>query len=260
MAWVRQGKPTPVKGQTIAWAAYDISVQGFFDWSCSKFGHGYMTAGRGQWEGRISERVLLAPVLAVAYELPPPPQNLPCWEGDVATGHSVAGGGPKTWRDAAKKALDQILPQMEPDGLWPHPNLGDAALVMPDGRPVQVNYMVALLLDALTRYFDEFEPDPRILPIVQRSIDFLWNTQWKGSGFPYYSHGTVGPADLNLLYVSAWGFVFRETGDPKYRAQGDLIFAEGVKGAWINQVAALKQFNENYRSAHRYIERRGDPR
>ena len=56
--------------------------------------------------------------------------------------------------------------------------------------------------------------------------------------------------DLNNLISAGFGWVYRQTGDAKYRAAGDAIFAGGVTQAYL---AGTKQFNESYTSSFRYL-------
>ena len=61
----------------------------------------------------------------------------------------------------------------------------------------------------------------------------------------------VGAApDLNMLIAPAFAWLYKETGDAKYRDRGDQIFGGGVQHAWLDNG---KQFNQNYRWSFDYI-------
>jgi hypothetical protein len=160
------------------------------------------------------------------------------------------------WPSELRKALTAFLAHQSPDGGYRYP----AQCNMSN------NFQTGLWNDALIRYWEEFEQDPRILTAVQRNNDWMWNTQWvaSGGGFKYSegpcslpgAGGNTNPApDLNLLIVNAFGFVYQQTRDAKYRQQGDVVFNEGIKRAWLGGTPAQgdKQFNQQYRSAFRYL-------
>jgi hypothetical protein len=182
-------------------------------------------------EGRIQSRVLQA--FVTAYRL-----NAP---------------GGRDWKGLAKQAIDGILAQQRSDGSYRWDiTCGE-----------QLNYMAGLINEVMTYYYDHVDADARIPQSIDRSLGFLWNTQWLASdgAFKYNSgscSGVGGPSpapDLNLMFVQQWGWMYRRAGDAKYRSQGDAIFAEGVQRAWFgnNMLQANKQFNENYRSSWQYL-------
>lgn len=59
--------------------------------------------------------------------------------------------------------------------------------------------------------------------------------------------------------MPAYGWLYRETLEPRFRERGDLIFASGVRGAWLD---GGKQFSQNYRWSFDYVRwrREGDLR
>jgi hypothetical protein len=104
-------------------------------------------------------------------------------------------------------------------------------------------------------------PDPRIPAAIQKAADFLWQKAWvaKDQAFFYASWATPGQAyapqngspDLNLLIAPAYAWLYKTTGDAKYRDQGDQVWSGGVKGAWLD---GSKQFNQNYYWSFKYVE------
>jgi hypothetical protein len=123
--------------------------------------------------------------------------------------------------------------------------------------------MTGLVLDAMIKYYTYFEKDARIVSTMKKSLDFMWKSQWiSASGaFKYASEDCPGLAsptpapDLNLLIVNGFGWYTKVTGDASYRQMGDQVFNLGVANAWLGNTPGQgdKQFNQQYRSAHRYL-------
>jgi hypothetical protein len=117
--------------------------------------------------------------------------------------------------------------------------------------------MVGLLNDALISYYTYFNPDPRILPAVQKSADYMWAHDWDSAaqafvylGGPCTGGGREPAPDLNNLVVNGFGWIYQRTRDPAYRDRGDQIFAGAVAKAWLD---GSKQFNQQYTSSFRYL-------
>lgn len=165
---------------------------------------------------------------------------------------------PETWpRDWAAQ-IDKLLATAaawEEDGSDPTRGLYPVAV----SCWTTMNYQLALLLDALTAAHDLYRPDPAIVAQVRRAADWLWATQWKGTGFQYLSSscpnvgGTEIASDLTGMFVGVWGWLARRTGDATYRAQGDAMFVAAVAGAYPQ---GGKQFNEMFSTSWRYLGRR----
>jgi hypothetical protein len=163
-------------------------------------------------------------------------------------GDTPAGAQPRDW--AAR--LDFLLARAR---AWQQPN---------GGYPVGVtcnttmNYQVGLLNDALIEVHTYYRADPTIVAQVKRSVDYLWRTQWvpAASAFQYLSGGcanvggTEPTADLTGLMVSAFGWLYRRTGDRSYRFAGDRVFAATVTQAYL---VGSKQFNQAYTSSYQYL-------
>jgi hypothetical protein len=190
----------------------------------------YMTQKSG--ESRIAARVLHAQVLA--WQLADPADK-------------------RKWAARADSALDLIAAWQQPDGSYP------AAIVCGG----QLNYMVGLLNDVLIKTYEGYRADPRIVPMVKRADDYLWNTQWNAAdrAFNYASvdcssrkvGGPKPSPDLNNLIVTSFGWLYKKTGDIRYHTAGEQIFAGGVNKAYLT---GSKQFNENYTAAFRYLDYR----
>jgi hypothetical protein len=193
----------------------------------------------GRWEGRIMSRILLGILTAHRLEL------------ETADARQT-----KNMRELAAEAVDRILNRQSTKGTYPD----DATC----GE--QLNYMTGLINESFAKYYDLIEPDPRIPPAIAKSLDYMWNTQWKSAdgGFAYLSAGfcdgvgshDAGKPDLNMLIGHGFGWMYRVTKDATYRERGDVIFNEGVNRAWFGSstyTTGDKQFNESYRSSWQYL-------
>ncbi len=122
-------------------------------------------------------------------------------------------------------------------------------------------FMFGLSAEALMRYYEEVQNDPRILPALRTGADFIWEHAWDPvhEAF-YYRYDNqllgAGSADLNLLIAPVYAWLYHYTGNPVYRDRGDQVFAGGVKKAWLS---GYKQFNQNYRSSFEYVRLRQLP-
>ena len=151
------------------------------------------------------------------------------------------------WSKFLRVALDRILSTQEADGsyrfaAWKYK-------VSP--------YQIGILNDALIEYYTIFERDPRIPLAIRKSIDFLWANTWDtaSQSFLYIERGhpeSVPAPDLNNLISSGFGWTYRATRLPVYKARGDAVFAGGVRRAWL---VGSKQFNQAYYSSYKYLER-----
>ena len=93
--------------------------------------------------------------------------------------------------------------------------------------------------------------------IVQRSVDYMWNTQWLAplSAFTYSTvtcttGGLEDAPDLNGLILPAFGWVLRQSGNGAYRTAGDAILAGAVARAWLQ---GSKQFNQTFSTSYQYF-------
>lgn len=136
-------------------------------------------------------------------------------------------------------------------------------------------FMAGLTGSALIEYYeltrDTGNADERVPPALRRLGHWLAETMWVEdhpvdgtySWYParYGSFRYVRPAvegvggetptpDLNLLIVPLYGWLYRETGEPRYRAIGDMAFAAGVAFAYLEPD---KGFNQNYRASFDYV-------
>jgi hypothetical protein len=150
--------------------------------------------------------------------------------------------------DTAKRLLDAILSHQQASGRW--------AGWLDDGSSYTNNFMVGLLMEALV-FYDRAVGDSRILPAVQRGMDWLWSTQWVGPtmSFRYDAAGTVtDPSQvLNGLFLPAWGYAFMKTGNDTYREQGQLILRGLVEQGMDDDIWSVKQFDQVFRSSGQYL-------
>ncbi len=117
-------------------------------------------------------------------------------------------------------------------------------------------FMFALTAQALIEY-ERRTHDRRILPALETAANALWSEMWHSDkgGFGYLNVETfeAGPGaapELNLLIAPVYGWLFRQTGDTKWRERGGLVFAGGVGNSWLD---GGKQFSQNYRWSFEFV-------
>jgi hypothetical protein len=193
---------------------------------------------KGEMDNRIQARTLEA--LLLARQIGAPSLGIPDKQPDGSE-WGIPGGN--DWASLLRRSLGRILASQSPDGAYRF-------------QQIQCGYnlpfMVGLLNDALIQYHDQFEADPRILPAVKRSLDYLWSRNWDAKARPCQDNedNNTGPApDLNNLILSGFGWVYWQTGDTTYRNRGDAVLAGAVKGAWLG---GSKQFNQAYTTSYKY--------
>ena len=111
-------------------------------------------------------------------------------------------------------------------------------------------FMVGITAQSLIRDWEETR-DPRLIPSLKNAADWLWASAWipaERSMFYDALNGGTGPGhgapDLNLLIAPMYALLYRVTGEPKYRTQGDALFAGGVDLACSG--CDGKHFDQNY--------------
>ena len=117
-------------------------------------------------------------------------------------------------------------------------------------------FMVGLTAEALIAYHEK-TGDARVVPALIDAMDKLWSKTWipEKESFRYtdrvVSSGGIEPApDLNLLIAPAFAWLFKQTGETRFKDRGDRIFAGGVKFAFLG---GPKQFNQSYRWSIDYV-------
>lgn len=189
-------------------------------------------------DNRVQARYIVALLLADQIRAP-----------SVGIGAPVGVPGGHDWKAELRRALPLILSTQDDDGAW-RPACSKT-------KPVTHPFTTGLLTDALARYHDLFEPDPRIPVAVKRTADYLWAHDWMPTekafryiGGPCEGEGSPAPApDLNNLIVNTYAWTYKQGRDVTYRQHADEIFAGAVAGAWLSPT---KQFNQVYASAYRY--------
>ena len=193
---------------------------------------------RSETDNRVQARYLVALLLADAIGAP-----------SVGIGAPVGLPGGHNWKAELRRALPLVLATQDKDGAW-RPACRQT-------KPVTHPFTTGLLFDALARYYDLFEPDPRIPPAIKAAADYLWASDWMPTAraFKYVGARCAGEGepvaapDLNNLIVNGFAWTYKQSGDVVYRRRADEIFAGAIAGAWINPA---KQFNQVYSSSHRY--------
>jgi Ca2+-binding RTX toxin-like protein len=156
----------------------------------------------------------------------------------------------RDWGTLLHQALDSILASQSADGAY--------RFLQPLQQGFNKPFMVGLLNDALIKYYETFDADPRIVQAIKKSLDFMWANNWVASAKAFeYLDGTVPgegdptPApDLNNLIVNGFGFIYKITGDATYKTRGDLVFEGAVQNAWLD---GSKQFNQQYTTSYKYL-------
>jgi hypothetical protein len=101
--------------------------------------------------------------------------------------------------------------------------------------------------------------DARLIPALQQLADFLWANAWVSSSeamkYGLNANSTTDSSpipspDLNNLIAPMYGFLWAQTGDTKYRDEGDALFAGGAKYAYLD---GNKQFDQNYEFSFDYV-------
>jgi hypothetical protein len=159
------------------------------------------------------------------------------------------------WSVALRAKLTAILATQAADGAWRKTDCGD-------GLPLTVHpFTTGILLDQMTRYYDTFEKDPRILPAVKKAADYLWTFDWiaTANAFKYVervcpSEGGPNPAPiLNGLLVNAYAWLYEQTGDATYKTRATAM----IVGAVASGEAGTnpKQFAEMFATSARALYR-----
>jgi hypothetical protein len=185
-----------------------------------------------EMENRMQARTLLA--LLTAWKL-----NAPSQAGAV-------------WSARLDLALTRILSSQGADGAYRFTRTNNQCGY---NKP----FMVGLLNDVLIKYSATYNADSRIPGAVQRSVDYMWTSDWNPAGrafiyldgpCPGYDEGQVLAPDLNNIIVTGYGWVYQQTRQTVYRDRAEAIFAGGVTQAWLD---GSKQFNENYTTSYHYL-------
>lgn len=127
-----------------------------------------------------------------------------------------------------------------------------------------LNFMHGLMNDQLISIYTNYRADTAIVRYVKKNVDYLWKTQWlpRDRAFKYMSgrcksnaqgEDVGGPhptPDLNMLFVTGFGWIYYMTGDDSYRRAGDQIFEGGVRGAYWT---GSKQFNQTFTNSYKYV-------
>lgn len=122
-------------------------------------------------------------------------------------------------------------------------------------------FMPALECAGLIQYAEQHPGgDKTILPTLVLFADWLWEQCWveKDKAFCYLREQPNDPstapkdgaADLNLLIAPLYAWLYKKTGEVRFRERGDQAFAGGVKGAWLEKG---KSFSQNYRWSFSYV-------
>src|SRR5215211_26224 len=96
--------------------------------------------------------------------------------------------------------------------------------------PISKPFMNGLVNEAMIDYYEQVNPDPRIITHVKANLDYMWANEWDAAAkaFQYLDRELAGDPtsddpgpDLNGLSVTGFGFVYKHTGDATYLQRGD---------------------------------------
>lgn len=112
-------------------------------------------------------------------------------------------------------------------------------------------FMSGLTAQALIQYYEQIKADPEIVTLLSGLADRLWTEFWDDATQSFFyvdnplpnDDGHIPAPDLNLLISPMFEWLYKQTGQARFRVRGDLAFEGGVKGAWL---VGGKQFNQNY--------------
>lgn len=179
--------------------------------------------------------------------------------------------GNARFEDQAARGVENLIKwyaSSGSNGSWDHPTRTDISYCGGMGT-FQVAHAI---LEALIRYHDLIEPDPRIIPIVEASLDYSWNFWNPGEGFAYIQppeswlathdlstdtftcegSGSSNPAkDVSLLIATTFAEAYRLTGEERFLTRGDEVLEYGLSGAIF--MNGYKQFNQSFMRSYRYL-------
>jgi len=140
-------------------------------------------------------------------------------------------------------------------GLLPSSQKANGCFCAPVYSDGQKNFMVGMLLTSLIRYYEEVNADPRILPIVQRAADYMWENEWLllDRGFKYVSNNRIengavaesskAAPDLNAFTLPAYAWLYKQTRRQEYLDRYTII----LSGLWRPMMATSgKHFDQGY--------------
>lgn len=155
------------------------------------------------------------------------------------------------WATAARATLTKILARQRADGGWPGGPCGG----------LDHPFTAGLQMDAMVRYYEKFEQDPRIVASVKRTADYLWATRWipTSNAFQYIGGecaGEGGPSPapiLNGLIVNGYAWLYKVTGDATYKTRATAMILGTVSSGEAgldNPKMFTQQFGAAFRSVY----------
>ncbi len=131
--------------------------------------------------------------------------------------------------------------------------------------PGHQTFMDGLAAEALIEAYG-LTKDPRVLPTLEIMCDWMWREGWDHKRKQLvYNPEPKGPnctdgcqsyaTDLVNLVAPAFAWVWRQTGEDKYRAEGDDLFAHALDS---DISYSGKIFSQNYRWSFDYVRWRSE--
>jgi hypothetical protein len=151
-----------------------------------------------------------------------------------------------TWAQRLDSMLVMLEKQQRADGAWVDANR----------CYTQAAFLGAMQAEQLTRVYDHYRQDPRILAMVRKQLDFLWPAQVirPATGplsFAYVNedcpsngdyHTTPAP-DLNGFFPHMFAWYGTKSGDRTYTAIADTLLKATIRGIYPQ---GSKQFNQAF--------------
>jgi hypothetical protein len=166
---------------------------------------------------------------------------------------NAVGPAKLNWASLMDDGITRVLSTQRADGSFGFPNTCHMSL----------NHMNGLLNDQFIKIHTYYKADPRLVASVQKSANYLSSKEWlsTANAFKYITATCINPSgvsvggpipapDLNNLMVTAYGWLYQQTGQASYRTMGDLVFTGSVTQTWL---PGIKQFNQQYTSSFRYL-------
>jgi len=154
------------------------------------------------------------------------------------------------WPTVARAAFNKIILRQRADGGWPGGPCGG----------MDHPFTAGLLMDAMIRYYENFEKDARVITSVKKTADYLWANDWllASNAFKYIGgtcegEGGPGPAPiLNPLIVNGYAWLFKVTGDSTYRTRAIAMYKGAVDSGEAGN-SNPKMFNQLFSSSYRGV-------
>lgn len=105
---------------------------------------------------------------------------------------NAPSAGGNDFRALATSLVEELVSDQRPDGSRPSYRSRDAA-----GNPLDKPFMNGLLNEAMINYYEQINPDPRIIAYVRANLDYMWANEWDPAAQAFQYLDRDSPADPN---------------------------------------------------------------